>query len=224
MKKSRLVSLVDSKRMSGLVVALGLAMTGAAHADTINFSQFGADGTTLSSPLVGVTMGGVGVTLTSPNGSFTMYQEGNDWHGIFPSGAPILFDGEGAGAVDLSFASGLSSLTLAGQANAYGAYTETATAYSGNTVVDTVAANSFNYVTTNYPQYTGTVPFLTVTGTDITSVVFSTTNDSIGLALYGGAGATPAATPLPASALLMGSALVLGLLAMRRKNGFSNLV
>ena len=34
---------------------------------------------------------------------------------------------------------------------------------------------------------------------------------------------SPSATPLPASALLMGSALVLGLLAMRRKSGFSTL-
>jgi hypothetical protein len=34
---------------------------------------------------------------------------------------------------------------------------------------------------------------------------------------------SPSATPLPGAAWLMGSALVLGFLAMRRKNGFSNL-
>lgn len=113
-----------------------------AKADTINFSQFGADGTSLGSPLVGVTTGGVGVTITSPNGSFEILQEGNDWNGIFPLTAPILFDGYGPGAVVLTFATGIDSLTLAGQANAYGAYTETALAYSGTTLVATAIATS----------------------------------------------------------------------------------
>lgn len=194
--------------MKKLVFALFVVLTGiaggiTANADTIDFSQYGSEHSTHTSPLTGLTTDGVGVTLTSPNGQFTMLTEGSGWHGIFPTGAPILFDGVGAGAIELNFATGISSLTLAGQANAYGAYTETAYAYSGTTLVDTETASSFNHVGDNYPTYTGTVPFLTVTGTDITEVVWGATNDSVGLALYGGAGAPPT-VPEPGTMMLLG--------------------
>ena len=207
-----------------VVLALMAAVggTGMARADdTINFSQFGANGTVLGSPITGLTTNGVGVTLTSPNGSFTVLQEGNDWNGIFPLTAPILFDGDvsgdyGPGTVELSFASPISGLTLAGQADDYGAYTETAVAYSGTTVVDTASASSFNWIDDSNPAHQGIVPFLTVSGVDITSVDFSVTNDSIGLALYGGAGVTPP-VPEPGSLLLLGTGLVGLTGALRRK-------
>jgi hypothetical protein len=185
-------------------------------ADTVNFSQFGANGTTVSSPLTGTTTDGVGVTITSPTGSFQVLQEGTTWDGIFPLTAPILFDGEGSGAVVLTFASGISSLTLAGQANEYGAYTETAMAYSGTTLVDTASASSFNWIDDTNPAHQGIVPFLTVSGTDITSVDFSVTDDVVGLALYGGTGAVTA-TPEPSSLILLGTCLLGFAGTVRRK-------
>jgi hypothetical protein len=198
------------------ILALTAVVAGGciARADTINFSQFGSNGTKLASPISGTTVGGVGVTLTSPTGTFEVLQEGSDWQGILPLNAPILFDGFSSGAITLNFATQISSLILAGQSNAPGAYTETALAYSGATLVDAVGASSYNYVSTDYPFYTGTAPFLTVTGLDITSVVFDTTNNGNGVALYGGAGA---AVPEPGTVCLVSLGLAGVGLALRRK-------
>jgi hypothetical protein len=203
------------KFLSVLALTVALVISGVAKADTINFQQFGPDGTFLGSPLVGTTEDGVAVTLTSPNGSFEVLQEGTDWNGIFPLTAPILFDGGGSGMVTLTFATGIDSLTLAGQANNFGAYTETATAFSGATQVDQATASSFNFIDDTNPADQGIVPFLTVTGADITKVTFAVTNDGEGLALYGGAGVT--ATPEPSTLSLLGLALGGLVFASRRK-------
>ncbi len=204
-----------------VLTAAAFAMVASqAQADTINFDQFGSDNTNLSSPLHGTTQDGVGFTIASPNGGFTVLTEGSSWFGIFKSGSPILFDGDGPGTITIDFDAPIQTLTLAGQSNAYGAYTETASAYSNGTLVDTASADSFNHVFDSYPDYTGTVPYLTLTGVDITQVIWGATNDGVGLALYGGSGA-PADNPgtdvpEPLTLSLFGAGLA-GIAARRRR-------
>jgi hypothetical protein len=70
---------------------------------------------------------------------------------------------------------------------------------SGSTAVDNATSSVTN-------SNIGTVPLLTVSRNDITSVQVSVTNDGDGFALYGGAGA-PIPTPLPAAAWLLLSGL-----------------
>jgi hypothetical protein len=129
---------MKSKRYLAIAaLTAAFAGGGLAQADTINFSQFGPEFTTVLSPLTGVSVGGVSVKLTSPTGQFETFTEGSGWIGIFPPGAPVLFDGFGPGAVTLTFLTPITSLTLAAQANLFGSYTETAQAFSGSlTLVD----------------------------------------------------------------------------------------
>jgi hypothetical protein len=195
----------------------------AARADTIDFSQFGAPGSTFASPLTGVTVGGIPVTLTSPNGTFGAYIQASHalgdgtWEGVFPAGSPLLFDGYGSGAVTLSFATALTSLTLAAQANNFGNYTETFQAFSGASLVDTVSASLFNCADLSCQGPGGLLTLSFASGFD--RVVVSTTNDEGGFALYGGAGAAPAAVPGPVvGAGLPGLVMAFGgLLAWRRR-------
>ena len=79
------LSFVRSKPYLAMAV-LAAAVTAAswAQADTVNFSQFGPEGTTFSSPLSGLTEGGVSVTLTSATGQFQTFTEGSGWIACFP--------------------------------------------------------------------------------------------------------------------------------------------
>jgi hypothetical protein len=179
-----------------VVFAAGFAAASAAQADTINFSQFGPAFTALMTPpvLTGTTVGGDTFTLNGglngPSGSFERRDEGNGWSGIFPQGDPLLWlKGGGNTAVILNFLNPITSLTLAAQANLFGAYTETFQAFSGPTLVDQESANAFNDGVSK-----GTVPFLTVRGGSsstgflpITSVMVTTTNNAVGFALDGAA-------------------------------------
>jgi hypothetical protein len=179
----------------------GFAGASAAQADTINFSQFGPPATTLTSPLTGVTVGGDAVTLTSPNNTFETFVQAphvspgdGTWEGVFPAGAPLLFDGNGPGAVTLAFQNAITSMTLAAQANLGGTYTETFQAFSGATLVNTVSATLFNCANLSCEGPGGLLTLNFAGG--FNSVVATTTNDGQGIALYGGAGAHAVPGPI----------------------------
>ena len=169
----------------------GFAAASAAQADTINFSQFGPAFTAFpSGSVTGTTVGGDTFTLEGPFPQLQRRDEGNGWSGIFPRGDPLLwaFNVNGnTGTVLLSFLNPITSLTLAAQANRFGAYTETFQAFSGVALVDQESANAFNDQVSE-----GTVPFVTVRGGSastgffpITSVMVTTTNNALGFALDG---------------------------------------
>jgi hypothetical protein len=200
-------------RRLALAVAAMIVAVGRVRADTINFSQFGADPTIFGTPAKGVTEAGVRFTIDSPTGVFESLTEGQDWIGAFAAGSTVLFDGFGSGAITLYFATPITALTLAGQPNDAGAYVETAIAYGpGGNVVDTVTADGFNHVDT---AYEGDVSDVTVTGADITEVTFGTTDDGDGIALSGARAVH--SIPEPTNLALVGTGIAAMLLARRRR-------
>ncbi len=214
-----------SLKVLALASAAMFAVPDVGYAETINFSQFGASFSFVASPTSGVTSAGHPVTITGPLAGaqgFMRLDEGFSWIGLFPQGAPLLFDNTQPGTINLSFATPITSLTLAAQANNSGPYTETMTAYSGATLLGSATASAVNCGASLACKITmcgsascqvGTVPFLTVSYADITSVVIGTTNDDLGIALDG---SPPALVPEPGSMTLLGAGLA-GLGAIRRK-------
>lgn len=196
--------------LSILLAGISFALIQTARADTINFGALGPNFSLLPSPVSGVTVGGVGYDAFSPNGQqFMRLDEGNGWAGEFAHGLPLLFD-RVSGAVTLIFTSGLSSIDLAAQANFYGAYTSSLAAYSGATLLGTVNASGFNDLTSE-----GTVPYLFFGGTNITSIVITTTNDGAGFAM-GGVPVTGVPEPSTWMMMLIGFGMV-GLVVSSRR-------
>jgi hypothetical protein len=204
--------------MRRLIFAVALAAVGGcwspAFADFIDFSQFGTTGTSVASGATGTTAGGVTFTISNGGSGFTEYCEDKNrqcdggsytWAGEFYKDEVILFSAA-SGTVTIDFSTPITSLVdLQAQANNYGAFTETLTAYDGSTVVATDSADWFNSVSdTTYGE--GTIPKLSVYyALGITSITIGTTNDGGGFALggVGGEGNITPGAPEPSTWAMM---------------------
>lgn len=176
---------------------IGLSAAGHATADNINFSQFGVDGTSLSSPITGLTTDGVSFTMVGPS-TFTRYDQGTDWHGNFYDKTALLFDGVNPGQVVIYFATPLSSLnSIAAEANLLGLYTATLNGYSGGVLV-----TSSSYSSDSEIGGTGATIGFAISGY-FDTVTISTTHDGEGFAIGGVAPKTMPGVPEPASWALM---------------------
>jgi len=179
-----------------IAAAIGAALISSpALADTINFGQWGGDTTAVASGTTGTTANGVSFTITSPLGvtggpvGFTVYQQSVDWGTGYNPGTLILFDNFTPGAVTITFATPISSITdIALQTDLFGSFTGTMTAYDGlvplgSDVISSVSGG-------------GVIQGFSFSAPDITSLVFTATNDGQGFALG-------ASAPEPATWALM---------------------
>jgi hypothetical protein len=199
--------------------ALAALMAAPAFADSIDFAQFGPEFTSIANGATGLTNGGVSFTIFSPNGGFEELKEGSSWDGEFANGETILFDNEGSGEVEIDFATAITSiLHLEAQANDFGAYTATLSAFDGATLLGSVSDNAFNDLTSE-----GSIPFLNISGAHITSIRIGTTNDGAGFALggTGGVNNAPPGVPEPATwaMMLLGFGGLGAMLRTRRRAG-----
>ncbi len=159
---------------------LALAVT-PALADTIDFGQFGPDGTVISSPTTGHTKAGVGFTISGP-GQFVERTQPGTYNGQYASGAPVLDDNPGSlvgtpapGSVTITFDNPIQSITnIAAESDLLGGpYTATLQAFDGGA---SLGFDSYTDVSANNPGLTQT--FLTgfdfsQSSADITSIVIT---------------------------------------------------
>jgi len=157
-----------------------------ASADTIDFAQFGPDGTVLANAVNGTTLGGVGFTLTGVGFGFTRVTANtSDWvESQFPVGVPLVWDassgGDGPGAVTIDFWTPISSIaSLAAESNNFGPYTATLTAYDGPTLLGTSSYSATGLMT----SLPGTLPSFYFSAPAITSITIDTSTDSTGFAI-----------------------------------------
>lgn len=188
-----------------------LGMTGPAHADSFSFGDFFLPGDTLPNGFSSTTDGGVPYQASGPGTGFTVVSEGHEWSGEFPHNLILLYDNGAPGAVTISFASPVDSITgLSAEPALPGAYDATMWVYDAGGLV-----GSSTYSSVNGPGPEGSIPMFAFFHPGITSIVIETSNDGLGFALGGGAG-----IPEPAAWTMM---LIgfggLGLLTRRRRVG-----
>jgi hypothetical protein len=205
-------------RSPSTALAMAVAMAGAAtaRADTIDFSQFGAEGTHVVDGSSGVTADGIAFVISGGYGHLTVFDQGGLWTGAFTPGAALLCNCAGPGAITIDFAAPVTDLSLGAQTNDNGAYVATLTAYdAGHAVLRSLSVNG---VSANAP---GTVPILALSQSGTWSVTISSTNDGDGFALGGVPGAGGPAVPEPSAWAMMLLGFGLAGASLRRRTRFS---
>ncbi len=199
--------------------SLSIVTTAPTGTDTVNWSQFGPSGTTVQSPFVIQSTGGIQVTGTfAYNGEGAVVQDGpnSGWDGNFHLGDYVL-DNEGTGPDTLRFNQGVSMAGAAIQPASTGAFTAYIKAFDGLTPLAIFQESG------NSTQTPGSAIFLglqDLTGANITSVQFwipSDENFAIDTLYLNGSNNVPV-IPEPSSIVLLGTGMLglFGLVSMRR--------
>jgi hypothetical protein len=123
-------------------LSLGL---GCVWADIVDWNQFGPSFTVLSSPQVWTSVGGAtGAVGVVGGGNFERLDQGNGWNGNFLPGSALIWN-QGNGDFVFSFDNPVAGVGMAVQADLYGPFTATLTAYDsflnllGSTVMSGVS-------------------------------------------------------------------------------------
>ena len=133
--------------------------------------------------VTGTTTGGVAFTITGPGGGYTGKTQGGDWQGQFANSAAVLYDNGDFGAVTITFATPIQSITdITAQATLFGGYTSTFDAY--NSAHQLIGVGHFTS-DNNDGLNPDTIPGFSFTSStaDISYIVLSTTDDGQGVGL-----------------------------------------
>ncbi len=181
--------------------------------DLIDWNQIGPDLTTVPGSYLGLTNNGVQFLATVGPDAYLLHEAGS-WNGTFTPGDAVLFSGYEPGSIVIRFANSQSSVGADLSSNLYGDYTGTISVYNN---IDQFLG-SYNVDSNMHGGSDSTAPFLGVFSdtNDIGSVVFTTTNDSVGLAITNVSTGPCNPVPEPASIAVLGLGVV-SVLRRRRK-------
>lgn len=100
-----------------------VAWDGTGASDTVDFSQFGPEGSTVSSGTTFTSPGGVtGAVTTSADGALQRINQSSGWSGNFAPGAPLLWNLGSAGDVTFNFDQAVAAAGAQFQADFYGPF------------------------------------------------------------------------------------------------------
>jgi hypothetical protein len=174
---------LHTKALGAAFLAAGLALSArAAMAESFSFGDFFFAGDTEGNSFSSITDQGTSYSVTGPGAGFTFLSQSpvgpNNWSGIFRSWVLVLSDNGAPGSVAITFDSPVDSITgFAAQPVATGPFVATLQAFDGSTLVGTSSYAADNN------GIEGTIPYFSLTAPGITSIVISTTNDSLGIGL-----------------------------------------
>jgi hypothetical protein len=106
--------------------------------DSVNWAQLGSTFTVIPTPVTALSAGALDVTVSSSLGSVGRRDEGNGWAGNFTPGDQLLWNQDQSESIDIAFATPVAGAGAQIQADTYGPFSGTLTAYgAGLSVLDT---------------------------------------------------------------------------------------
>jgi hypothetical protein len=143
--------------------------------DFIDWSQLGPQNTVVGSPSALVSNGGLNASISTSNSTnMQRLDQSSGWNGNFAPGDPLIWNQAGQGDLIISFATGVFGVGAQVQADFFGAFTGTISAYDQfNNLLGT-----FNFNGVSDPNSDNSAVFAGVQDTtaDIFKVVFHTSD------------------------------------------------